>query len=105
MEANTILPIAELSSGKVLLIAVPVIVVLAVALIVATTVSRQRQATGSLTREAKKADRSEPGAGLATTDDMSEEARARFSETKQSLEPAGAGTSVVTAAGGLIRFG
>src|SRR5690348_12824469 len=104
MEANTILPIAELKSGTVLLIAVPILIVLAVALVVATTVSRQRQSTGSLTREAKKADRSEPGTGLVSTEDMSEEARARFSETKQSLEPAGTGTSVVTAAGGLIRF-
>ena len=103
--AHHILPIADLSSGKVLLIAVPVIVLLALALVVATTVSRQRQATGSLTREARKADKSEPGTGLATTDDMSEEARARFSETTLALEPAAAGKPVVSAAGGLIRFG
>jgi cytochrome b6-f complex iron-sulfur subunit len=105
MDANTILPIAELSSGKVLLIAVPIIILLALALIVATAMSRQRQATGSLTREARKADRSEPGTAVATTDDMSEEARARFSETKQALEPAGTGQEVVSVAGGLIRFG
>jgi cytochrome b6-f complex iron-sulfur subunit len=106
MPVNQILPIADLSSGKVLLIAVPIIVVLALALIIATTVSRQRQSTGSLTREARKADRSgAPGTALSTTEDLSEEARARFSETKQALEPAGAGKPVVTAAGGLIRFG
>ena len=62
------------------------------------------QSTGSLTREARKADRSGSGAAVATTD-LDEEARARFSETKQSLEPVGAGKPVVTAAGGLIRFG
>jgi cytochrome b6-f complex iron-sulfur subunit len=104
MDPNTVLPIAAMKSGTVLLIAVPILIVLAVALVVATNVSRQRQSTGSLTREARKADKSEPGSSVATTD-MTEEARARFSETKQSLEPAGTGTSVVSAAGGLIRFG
>jgi cytochrome b6-f complex iron-sulfur subunit len=105
MDAKTSLLIAELKSGTVLLIAIPILVVLAVALVIATTVSRQRQSTGSLTREASKADKSEPGTGLAPTEDMSEEARARFSETKQALEPAGAGKPAVSAAGGLIRFG
>src|SRR5439155_19477200 len=105
MQAKTVLLIAELKSGTVLLIAVPILIVLALALIFATMVSRQRQSTGSLTREARKADRSEPGTALSTTDDMSEEARARFSETKRALEPAGAGKPVVSAADGLIRFG
>ena len=105
MELKTALLIAELKSGTVLLIAIPILVVLAVALVIATTVSRQRQSTGSLTREARKADKSGPGTALTATDDMSEEARARFSETKQALEPAGAGKPVVSAAGGLIRFG
>jgi cytochrome b6-f complex iron-sulfur subunit len=104
MEPNTVLPIAAMKAGTVLLIAVPILLLLAVALVVATNVSRQRSSTGSLTREARKADRSEPGTAVATTD-QSEEARARFSETKQSLEPAGTGKPVVTAAGGLIRFG
>jgi cytochrome b6-f complex iron-sulfur subunit len=93
-----------MEAKTVLFIAVPVLLVLAALLAVATTVSRQRSSTGSLTKEARKADRSAPGAAVATTD-LTEEARARFSETKQSLEPAGAGKPVVTAAGGLIRFG
>jgi cytochrome b6-f complex iron-sulfur subunit len=89
--------------GKVLLIGIPILLLLAVLLVVATTVSRQRASTGSLGREARKADRSSstdvvPAAGL------DEEARARFSATKQGLEPAG-GKPVVSAAGGLIRFG
>src|SRR5437588_3602184 len=104
MEAKTLLPIAAMKASTVLFIAVPILFVLAVALVVATNVSRQRSATGSLTREARKADRSAPGTAVATTD-LDEEARARFSETKQALEPAGAGKPVVTAAGGLIRFG
>jgi cytochrome b6-f complex iron-sulfur subunit len=78
--------------------------VLAALLAVATTISRQRSSTGSLTREARKADRSGSGAAVATIDE-SEEARARAGEAKQSLEPAGSGRQVVTAAGGLIRFG
>ncbi|HEY0398251.1 MAG TPA: Rieske 2Fe-2S domain-containing protein [Acidimicrobiia bacterium] len=93
-----------MEAKTVLLIAIPVLLVLAALLAVATTVSRQRSATGSLTREARKADRSGSGAVVATTDE-SAEARARSSETRQSLEPAGAGKPVVTAAGGLIRFG
>jgi cytochrome b6-f complex iron-sulfur subunit len=106
MQAKTLLlPIGAMKAGTVLLIAVPIIVVLAVALVVATTVSRQRQSTGSLTREARKADRSDTGAAVATTADLDEEARARFGATKQALEPAGAGKPVVSAAGGLIRFG
>src|SRR5439155_5596278 len=93
-----------MEAKTVLLIAIPVLLVLAGLLAIATTVSRQRQSTGSLTREARRADRSGSGAAVATTD-LDEEARARFRETKQSLEPVGAGKPVVTAAGGLIRFG
>jgi cytochrome b6-f complex iron-sulfur subunit len=81
-----------------------VLLVLAALLAVATTISRQRSSTGSLTREARKADRSGAGTAVATTD-QTEEARARASETKQSLEPAAAGKPVLSAAGGLIRFG
>ena len=89
--------------GKVLLIGIPILLLLAVLLVVATTVSRQRASTGSLGREARKADRSSstdvvPAAGL------DEEARARFAATKQSLEVAG-GKPVISAAGGLIRIG
>src|SRR3954453_5260447 len=93
-----------MEAKTVLLIAIPVLLVLAALLAVATTVSRQRSATGSLTKEARKADRSESGTALATTDETAE-GRARSSETRQSLEPAGSGKAVVTAAGGLIRFG
>ncbi|MDQ1497876.1 MAG: cytochrome b6-f complex iron-sulfur subunit [Actinomycetota bacterium] len=93
-----------MEAKTVLLIAIPVLLVLAALLAVATTVSRQRSATGSLTREARKADRSGSGAVVATTDE-SAEGRARSSETRQSLEPAGADKPVLTAAGGLIRFG
>jgi cytochrome b6-f complex iron-sulfur subunit len=105
MQPMTLLPIGAMKAGTVLLIAIPIIVVLAVALVVATTVSRQRQSTGSLTREARKADRSDSGTALVTASDLDEEARARFGATKQALEPAGAGKPVVSAAGGLIRFG
>ncbi|HYH50220.1 MAG TPA: Rieske 2Fe-2S domain-containing protein [Acidimicrobiia bacterium] len=93
-----------MEAKTVLLIAVPVLLVLAALLAVATTVSRQRSSTGSLTREARKADRSGTGTGVATTD-QSEEARARFGETRQSLEPASAGKPVMSMGGGLIRFG
>jgi cytochrome b6-f complex iron-sulfur subunit len=92
-----------MEAKTVLLIAVPVLLVLAALLAIATTVSRQRSATGSLTKEARKAD-SGSGAAVATIDE-SDAARARSSETRQSLEPAGAGKPVVTAVGGLIRFG
>ena len=84
MEAKPVLLIAAMKASTVLFIAVPILCVLAVALIVATNISRQRSATGSLTKEARKADRSGSGAAIATTD-QSEEARARSSETKQSL--------------------
>jgi cytochrome b6-f complex iron-sulfur subunit len=93
-----------MEAKTVLLIAVPVLLVLAGLLAVATTISRQRSATGSLTKEARKADRSGSGAAVATTE-MSDEDRARFSQTRQSLEPAGSTTPVVSVGGGLIRFG
>jgi len=86
----------------VLIIAVPVLFALAVLMVVATGRSRQRSGTGSLEREARKADRS------ATTElvpgpDVDEEARVRFEKTRQSLEPVGK-TPVRSVAGGLIRF-
>ncbi len=93
-----------MKASTVLLIAIPVLLLLAGLLAVATTISRQRSSTGSLSREARKADRSESGAAVATVDE-SEAARARAGEARQSLEPAGAGKPVVSAAGGLIRFG
>ncbi len=93
-----------MKASTVLLIAIPVLLVLAGLLAVATTISRQRSSTGSLGREARKADRSESGAAVATIDE-SEAARARAGEARQSLEPAGAGKPVLSAAGGLIRFG
>jgi cytochrome b6-f complex iron-sulfur subunit len=93
-----------MKAGTVLLIAVPVLIVLAVLLVVATTVSRQRSATGSLGREARKADRSGSAVPVPAAD-LDDEARARFTEAKQSLEPVGAGKPVVSALGGLIRFG
>jgi cytochrome b6-f complex iron-sulfur subunit len=89
--------------GNVLLIAIPVLLSLAVLLVVATTVSRQRASTGSLGREARKADRS-ASAEVVPATNLDDEARARFAATKQSLEPAG-GKPAVSAAGGLIRFG
>ncbi|HEU5447538.1 MAG TPA: hypothetical protein VFW57_00845, partial [Acidimicrobiia bacterium] len=91
-----------MKASTVLLIAIPVLLVLAGLLAVATTISRQRSSTGSLGREARKADRSEAGAAVATIDE-SEAARARAGEARQSLEPAGAGKPVLSAAGGLIR--
>ena len=103
MEAN-IIPIAAMEAGTILFIAVPILFLLAVALIVATNVSRSRSSTGSLTKEARKADRSESGTAVATVDE-SEEARARAGEARQSLEPAGTGRTVVSVGGGLIRFG
>ena len=93
-----------MKASTVLLIAIPILLVLAGLLAVATTISRQRSSTGSLTREARKADRSGSGAAVATIDE-SEEARARASEARQSLEPAAAGKPVVSVGGGLIRFG
>jgi cytochrome b6-f complex iron-sulfur subunit len=93
-----------MKASTVLVIAIPVLLVLAGLLAVATTISRQRSGTGSLTREARKADRSGSGAAVATVDE-SEEARARASEARQSLEPAAAGKPAVSVGGGLIRFG
>jgi cytochrome b6-f complex iron-sulfur subunit len=93
-----------MKASTVLLIAIPVLLVLAALLAVATTISRQRSSTGSLTREARKADQSGSGTAVATVDE-SDEARARASQTRQSLEPAGAGKPVVSMGGGLIRFG
>ena len=93
-----------MKASTVLLIAIPVLLVLAGLLAVATTISRQRSSTGSLGREARKADRSESGAAVATIDE-SEAARARAGEARQSLEPVGAGKPVVSMGGGLIRFG
>ncbi|MEW6476099.1 MAG: ubiquinol-cytochrome c reductase iron-sulfur subunit [Actinomycetota bacterium] len=104
MDAKTVFLIAEMKASTVLFIAVPILFVLAVALVVATNISRSRSGTGSLTREARKADRSAPGTAVATTDE-SEVARARASEARQALEPAGAGKPVVSMGGGLIRFG
>lgn len=92
-----------MEARDVLLIAIPVLLGLALLLVVATTVSRQRSSTGSLGREARKADKSTT-TDLVATADLDEEARARFGETKQSLERAG-GKPVLSAAGGLIRFG
>jgi cytochrome b6-f complex iron-sulfur subunit len=98
-----------MKASTVLLIAIPILLVLAGLLAVATTISRQRSSTGSLGREARKADRAanmEAGSGAAVaTIDESEAARARAGEARQSLEPAGAGKPVLSAAGGLIRFG
>ncbi len=91
-----------MEARDVLVIAIPVLLGLAVLLVVATTVSRQRSSTGSLAREARKADKSSTDVVAAA--DLDEEARARFGETKQSLEKAG-GQPVVSAARGLIRFG
>ncbi|HEV3365263.1 MAG TPA: Rieske 2Fe-2S domain-containing protein [Acidimicrobiia bacterium] len=94
-----------MKASTVLLIAIPVLLVLAGLLAVATTISRQRASTGSLGREARKADRSGSGAAVATIDE-SEAARARAGEARQSLEPAGAGGKpVLSVGGGLIRFG
>ncbi len=104
MDAKTVLLIAEMKASTILIIAVPILLVLAVALVVATNVSRSRSATGSLTKEARKADQSAPGTEVATADE-SAEARARAGETRSALEPAGAGTSVVSMGGGMIRFG
>jgi cytochrome b6-f complex iron-sulfur subunit len=92
-----------MEARDVLLIAIPVLLLLAVLLVVATTISRQRSATGSLGREARQADRSTSKEVVAGAD-LDEEARARFAATKQSLEPAGA-KPALSAAGGLIRFG
>jgi cytochrome b6-f complex iron-sulfur subunit len=93
-----------MKASTVLLIAIPVLLVLAALLAVATTISRQRSSTGSLTKEAKKADRSETGSAVATVDE-SEEARARAGEARQSLEPVSAGKPALSMGGGLIRFG
>jgi cytochrome b6-f complex iron-sulfur subunit len=93
-----------MKASTVLLIAIPVLLVLAALLAVATTISRQRSSTGSLGRESRKADRSESGSAVATVDE-SEAARARAGEARQSLEPVGAGKPVVSMGGGLIRFG
>jgi cytochrome b6-f complex iron-sulfur subunit len=104
MEPNTVFLIAEMKASTILVIAVPVLLVLAGALVVATNVSRSRSGTGSLTREARKADRSAPGTAVDRADE-SEEARARAGEARSALEPASSGKPVVSMGGGLIRFG
>ena len=87
-----------------LLIGVPALLIAAVLLVVATTVSRQRSDVGSLGREARRADRSATAAP-APRSDLDEEARARFAQTKATLEPAGDQAPARIAAGGLITFG
>ena len=104
MDVKTLLLIAEMKASTILIIAVPILLVLAVALVVATNVSRSRSSTGSLTREARKADRSDAGTAVDKADE-SEEARARAGETRSALEPASTGQPVVSMGGGLIRFG
>lgn len=94
-----------METSDVLLIAIPVILGLAVLFVVATTISRQRSSTGALGREARKADKS-GSTEVVPSADLDEEARARYDETKKSLEPvSGSTVPAVTAAGGLIRFG
>ncbi|MGH9000002.1 MAG: ubiquinol-cytochrome c reductase iron-sulfur subunit [Acidimicrobiia bacterium] len=96
-----------MEAGTVLLIAIPVLIGLAVLFVISTTISRQRSSTGALGREARRADKSTPtstSTEIAPAADLDEEARARYAETKKSLQPAG-DADVVTAAGGLIRFG
>jgi cytochrome b6-f complex iron-sulfur subunit len=104
MDAKTLLLIAEMKASTILIIAVPILLVLAVALVVATNVSRSRSSTGSLTREARKADRSDTGTAVDRADET-EEARARAGETRSALEPAGTAQPVLSMGGGLIRFG
>jgi cytochrome b6-f complex iron-sulfur subunit len=69
-----------------------IILAAALFLVVATTGGRPRPATGVLSREAFRADRSAPTLAAAPTD-LDEEARARFGET-----------TAVERRGGLIRF-
>jgi cytochrome b6-f complex iron-sulfur subunit len=89
-----------MEARTVLLIGIPVIFGLAVLLVVATTISRERVATGSLGREARRADRSP--LGDAARPDPDEEARVRFAVAKAGLERAGPGP--VRAVGPLLRF-
>jgi cytochrome b6-f complex iron-sulfur subunit len=92
-----------MEARDVLLIAIPIILAAAVFVVVATTVSRSRSGTGSLGREARRADKS-ASTEVVPGPDLDEEARARFAETKAGLEPTSGGQVERAAAGGLIRF-
>lgn len=83
-----------MDSSTVLIIAIPALLILAAIAIVAE--GRRRSATGRLSRETRRRDRSQPppeaavparvGTELAELDD---EARARAEESRQALEPVG----------------
>jgi cytochrome b6-f complex iron-sulfur subunit len=89
--------------GTVLVIAIPVILALAVFLVVATTIGRQRDTTTFLSREARRADRS-AAVPPAPPPDLDEEARARYAATRQAMEPAGA-VPAPRVPGGLVTLG
>ena len=91
-----------MDARSVLIVAVPLLLLAAMILVIATTAGRSASGTGTLGREARRADRSAAvptEAGL----DLHAEARARFQETRAGLERTG--TAAAPAAGGLIRFG
>jgi cytochrome b6-f complex iron-sulfur subunit len=82
-------------TGKVLLIAIPVVVVLAIVQAIVIGMSRRRETSAPLTREAVARDRSdvdiEPDLeARADAGDAGEDGRRRAEETLQALEPAGA---------------
>jgi cytochrome b6-f complex iron-sulfur subunit len=89
--------------GTVLLVGVPMILVLAVGLVVATTAGRARSSVGSLSREARRADRSAlaPANNPAESDQRN---RVRSDETRAGLEPVGGRLPARRVAGGLITF-
>src|SRR5581483_4119901 len=93
-----------MDARSILIVAVPLLLLGAVILAIATTVGRSATATGQLGREARRADRSALPVGAARAD-LDAQARARFEETRAGLEPAGAVPARREAAGGLVRFG
>jgi len=92
-----------LSSGNLLLVAVPALFVLAVVVVIGTTMSRRRSTTATLTREARKRDTSSEAAPAGEAVDLDAEAHARFDETKRELAVREGGAPVLTPAGGLAR--
>ena len=93
-----------MDARSLLIVAVPLILLAALILVVATTAGRAPSATGRLGREARQADRSVAPAG-GSAFDLDAEARARYEETRAGLERRGAVPVPAAVGGGLIRFG
>ena len=93
-----------MDARSVLILAIPLVLLAALILVVATTAGRTGSPTGRLGREARRADRSVSPVGGGSASDLDAEARTRYEQTRAGLERGGA-VPVRAAAGGLVRLG